>query len=66
MKLTIEKLERPEHCGDWHDKPLRWAVLGPGPEVQKFSVKSEAKKYAAHRRRHVDQSSAIRNYSLTP
>jgi hypothetical protein len=66
MKLTIEKLARSEHQGDWHDKPLRWAVRGPGLEVQKFSVKAEAKKYAARRRRHADQSSAIRNYSLTP
>lgn len=32
MNITLEKLERPEHWGDWHDKPLRWAVRGPGAE----------------------------------
>jgi len=62
MNITIEKLERPEHWGDWHDKPLRWAVRGPGPECQKFSTRKEAGKYAAHRRRSTDAFSAIRNY----
>lgn len=42
---NIEKLKRPEHSGDWHDKPLKWKVIGPGKELQKFSTKKEALLY---------------------
>lgn len=45
MKLIISKLPRPEHCGDWHDKPLRWQVAGPDRELQKFSTKKDAMLY---------------------
>ena len=43
--ILIVKLARPERCGDWHDKPLKWAVVGPGKEVQKFSTKADAVLY---------------------
>lgn len=49
MKLTITRLERPEHCGDWHDKPLRWVVTGA--EIQKFSTKKDAMLWARSRRK---------------
>lgn len=39
--ITIERLPRPEHQGDWHDKPLRWIATVKG-SVQKFSTKREA------------------------
>lgn len=45
MKPTIAKLGSAEHCGDWHDKPLRYIVTGL-PEVQKFSTKKDAEKWA--------------------
>jgi hypothetical protein len=48
--ITIEKLERPEHGGDWHDKPIRWIVKGPSDEAQKFSTKKDATLYAKIRR----------------
>lgn len=51
MKLTISKLARPVQCGDWHDKPLRWQVAGPGTELQKFQTKAGATLYAKIRRR---------------
>ena len=62
IRLTLDKLERPEYHGDWHDKPLRWAVNGPRSECQKFSIKRDAQKYASIRRRSVDQLAAINNY----
>src|SRR3954469_16058189 len=40
--VTVEKLEKVEHHGDWHDKPTRYAVRGPGQECQKFSTKKDA------------------------
>jgi hypothetical protein len=50
MKTRIVKLQRPEHCGDWHDKPLRWAVWF-GFELQKFETRANARLYAGIRRR---------------
>ena len=49
MKLLITRLERPEHAGDWHDRPLKWVVTGA--ETQKFSTKKDAEGYAVCRRR---------------
>jgi hypothetical protein len=49
-KITVSKLERAEHSGDWHDKPLRWQVAGPGNELQKFPTKRWATFYAKIRR----------------
>lgn len=60
--LVIEKLERPEHAGDWHDAPLRWVVKGPLDETQKFSTKEEATVYARIRRRSSTQVEAIHNF----
>jgi hypothetical protein len=48
MKATIEKLDRPEQCGDWHDKPMRYVVKGL-PELQKFSTKKAAQQWASLR-----------------
>lgn len=48
MQLTVSKLPRPEHCGDWHDRPLRWIVTGA--EIQKFSTKRDAQQWAKCRR----------------
>lgn len=62
MSVTVSKLARPEHCGDWHDKPLKWAVSGPRSECQKFSTKRDALQYARIRRRFVDQLDAINAY----
>lgn len=43
-KSTVSRLPGPEHCGDWHDKPLRWEVIVEGrPDLhQKFSTKKDA------------------------
>jgi len=57
--ITITKLDRPEHSGDWHDKPLKWIVSGPSAETQKFSTKSDASNYASRRRRSGTQLEAI-------
>ena len=62
IKLTITKLERAEHNGDWHDRPLRWQVAGPDNELQKFSTKAEATLYAKIRRASVDAAQASRHY----
>jgi hypothetical protein len=65
MKIKIEKLDRPEHSGDWHDKPLRWRVVGPGAELQKFSTKSEATLYKRLRRKAKTFAEATQAYILT-
>ena len=49
--IIITKLVQPEHSGDWHDKPLRYAVFGPGAEVQKFCTKKDAESYRRIRRK---------------
>jgi hypothetical protein len=63
--FRIEKLETPEHDGDWHDKPLRWIVLGPGDEAQKFSSKIDAALWARIRRSSASFSEAISRYVAT-
>lgn len=55
--ITIEAIA-PEASGDWHDKPSRYAVKGPGAEVQKFSTKKDAQKYASLRRKAATQTEA--------
>lgn len=60
--ITITLLDIPEACGDWHDKPLRYVVNGPGVERQKFALKKDAKKYASIRRTTSDQWAAINRF----
>lgn len=60
-KPVISKLERAEHGGDWHDKPLRWAV-NTNTERQLFSTKREATDYARRRRASANESDAISAY----
>lgn len=60
--ISIHKIEKPIYCGDWHDKPLRWAVVGPRDEQQNFETKKNAMKYASIRRRVSDQLEAINLY----
>lgn len=47
---TIHRLACPVHCGDWHDKPLKWQVNWPGhqlsPNGQRFSTKKDAITFA--------------------
>ena len=63
-EIYIVKLDGPEASGDWHDKPLKWKVCGPGSEVQKFSTKKDATEYKSARRDAESQQEAIHNYSL--
>jgi hypothetical protein len=63
--FRIEKLETPEQDGDWHDKLLRWIVLGPANEGQKFPTKKEAALYARIRRSSASQLEAISRYAVT-
>lgn len=62
MKITIERMARPERSGDWHDKPLRWAVK-TGAEVQRFSTKKEAERYRRVRRKSASDVEAIKRFS---
>ncbi len=48
--IIVEKLSSEIHDGDWHDKPMRWTVKGPGQEVQNFSTKASANQYRTIRR----------------
>jgi hypothetical protein len=59
MTIIIEAIA-PIACGDWHDKPLRYEVRGPDAELQLFSTKKDAMKYASLRRRAATQHEAIR------
>jgi hypothetical protein len=60
--IQIERLETPEHAGDWHDKPLRWIVKGPREEAQKFSTAKDASVYARIRRHSATQAEAINSF----
>ncbi len=62
MNMKIVKLDRAIRDGDWHDKPLRWQVSGPGSEVQNFSTKKDALLFKSLRRRSAGQQDAIRNF----
>jgi hypothetical protein len=66
MKIKIEKLQRPEQCGDWHDKLLKWVVIGPGAEVQKFPTKLEAIKYKRIRSKAKTENAAHVAFVLAP
>jgi len=61
MRSTIERLPHPEHHGDWHDKPVRWAVR-TGTELQKFSTKKDALLYRRCRREAGSEAAATRAY----
>jgi len=50
IKITITKLQHAIHSGDWHDAPLKWAVLGPLTERQLFATKRDATIYKRLRR----------------
>lgn len=50
MKIEVIKLDPPERSGDWHDKPPKWKAVGPGKEVQKFTIRKDAERYARLRR----------------
>jgi hypothetical protein len=63
--MTLEKLNPIEKAGDWHDKPLRYRVVGPDTEVQKFSTLREARYYMLLRRTAVTQSDAINAFVAT-
>lgn len=65
MNIIITKLVAPEHHGDWHDKPLRYAVFGPGTEVQKFCTKKDAELYRRIRRRSASLADASRAFAST-
>lgn len=65
MKITISKIQT-EASGDWHDKPLRWAVNGPGSEIQKFTRQADARTYLQIRRQCKTQAEAIRIYAARP
>ena len=65
MKLTITKLPCPEHHGDWHDKPLKWIVQGPGEECQKFANHKDSSRYSGIRRKSLNQQEATRTFVAT-
>lgn len=47
IEFTIEKLAHPEHCGDWHDKPVKWVARTTEPGyTQKFSTRKDAELWA--------------------
>ncbi len=56
--VRVSRMDKPQASGDWHDKPVRWQVSGPGSEVQKFSSRKDARLYASIRRRAASQKEA--------
>lgn len=62
VQIKVLRLVCPEHSGDWHDKPLKWKVAGPGDEVQKFLTRKDADQYARLRRK-MSQQKAHAAYS---
>jgi hypothetical protein len=63
MHITIARLERPIHEGDWHDKPSVWGVYGPGSEIQRFSRKVDATEYKRCRKASSSLVEACRRYT---
>lgn len=61
-KFVIEKLPRPEHHGDWHDKPLKWVAKCPADPVftQKFSTREDAELFVRCVRRTTTFNEACR------
>jgi hypothetical protein len=62
-KITVTKLDVPVFAGDWHDKPLRYEVLGPGDERQRFSTVKDAKRYRLIRSRAASFSEACQSFA---
>ena len=62
LAISVSRLDRPEPSGDWHDKPLRWRVSGPGNEVQKFVTKQNATDYSRIRKSSASFNEAVRRY----
>ena len=63
-KIRVIKLDKPVHgWADHHDRPLKWACVGPGEEIQKFTCKKDAVTYRKIRSRAIDQRAAIINFS---
>jgi len=60
--ITITKLSSPVHSGDWHDAPLKWAVLGPLTERQLFATKRDATIYKRLRKNAQNDFEATRAY----
>lgn len=60
--IRIERLARPIHEGDWHDTPLKWEVIGPGDELQRFSTRDDARRYRRIRRRSASFNEACNAY----
>ena len=62
MKITVERMETEVYSGDWHDKPLRWKVVGPNYEIQQFSTKADATRYKRIRATSKDFKEASNRY----
>lgn len=60
--VIVTKLDEPVFSGDWHDAPMKWAVVGPAAEIQFFSTKANAWKYAKIRRKVGDFIEASKKY----
>lgn len=70
MTIKIEKLERKEHHGDWHDPLLGWRAVGPAREngsmeLQKFKNRDEARLYARIRKQAASERDAHNAYAAT-
>ena len=64
--IEVRLMEYPVHDGDWHDKPSRYEVLGPGNERQVFSTKKGALKWRSIRRKCLTLTEAHRMWSDLP
>jgi hypothetical protein len=62
MDIVIARLDKIYPSGDWHDKPMKWAVIGPRGEQQHFSTKANATIYKRIRGKAESQSDAITRY----
>lgn len=60
--ISVSQMDSLEFAGDWHDKPLKWIVNGPSQEVQKFSTKKDAMRYASIRRKSASFAEACSRY----
>lgn len=63
--ITVEEMERPVHCGDWHDKPHRYKVNGPGGH-QTFPTKGDANRFASIYRKSDSLLQAIHTAARLP
>lgn len=62
MEIEVVALPFPLRDGDWHDRPLRWKVQGPGNEVQNFVTKKDALRYRSIRKRSFSFTEAVKAY----